>query len=265
MSWGLTPALTLEPEEHSFRVIKFWEPTVMSTTNTTVEQAGQVVMASAVVGMPSLLEKGVIKKDQDGIRASLIKLDARIHANAVQCLMHAEKHGDTSLMRRLLVDIVDAKSGYRRQGLIAWMRQFSPMELKGDNIALTGTINGERRPFKVEEANTTPFTALASAREQLAVRPIFKDNLTSKVERAVKEYRAAVANTLIEPGQPPKPKDIKLPFYDGIHLDKMEEFFDMLDGKLGEVMSWNDATKDVRVAREQMAKAQVELEAATGK
>lgn len=212
--------------------------------------------------LPALLEKTVIKKDQDGIRASLIKLDAKIHANAVQCLMHAEKHGDTSLMRRLLVDIVDAKSGYRRQGLIAWMRQFSPMELKGDNITLSGTINGERRPFKVDEANVTPFTSLASAREMLAVRPVFRDNLTSKVERAIKEYRAAVANTIIEPGKPPAPKDIKLPFYDGIHLDKMEEFFDKLDNQLGEVMSWNDSTKDVRVARDQLVKAQLEVEAA---
>jgi hypothetical protein len=228
-------------------------------TTAQVEGELAVVQSTAVEGLPSLLEKSVIKKDQDGIRVSLIKLDARIHANAVQCLLHADKHGDTSLMRRLLVDIVDAKSGYRRQGLIAWMRAFSPMELKGDNITLSGTIDGERRPFKIEEANTTPFTSLASAREMLAVRPVFRDNLTSKVERAIREYRAAIENTLLEPGQPPRPKDIKKPFYDGIHLDKMEEFFDGLDKSLGEVMAWNDSTKDVYQARDQLAKAQLEV------
>lgn len=233
-------------------------------TTTTVEVGSSISEKVEVKSvLPELLEKTVIKKDQDGIRVSLIKLDAKIHANAVQCMMHAEKHGDTSLMRRLLVDIVDAKSGYRRQGLIAWMRQFSPMELKGDNITLSGTINGERRPFKCSEANVTPFTSLASAREQLAVRPIFRDNLTSKVSRAISEYRAAIENTIMEPGQPPKPKDIKKPFYDGIHLDKMEAFFDKLDVDLGEVLSWNDSTKDVRVARDQMVKAQIELEDAS--
>jgi hypothetical protein len=77
-----------------------------------------------------LLEKGAIKSDQDGIRVSLKDLDKRIHMNAVQCLLHAEKHGDTSLMRRLLVDIIDAKSGYRRQGIIAWMKEFSPTEYR---------------------------------------------------------------------------------------------------------------------------------------
>lgn len=234
-------------------------------TKSHVEGTSEVVLATAVEGLPALLEKAVIKKDQDGIRVSLIKLDARIHANAVQCLLHAEKHGDTSLMRRLLVDIVDAKSGYRRQGLIAWMRQFSPMELKGDNITLSGTIDGERRSFKIEEANKTPFTSLASAREMLATRPVFKDNLTSKMERAIKEYRAAVENTILEPGQPPKPKDIKKPFYNGIHLDKMESFFDTVEGQLSEVLSWNDSTKDVFVAREQLAKAELEVAEAAKK
>lgn len=224
-----------------------------------------VVKSTAVEGMPHLLEKAVIKKDQDGIRVSLVKLDGRIHANAVQCLLHADKHGDTSLMRRLLVDIVDAKSGYRRQGLIAWMRQFSPMELKGDNITLSGTIDGERRPFKIEEANKTPFTSLASAREMLAMRPVFKDNLTSKMERAIKEYRAAVENTIIEPGKPPAPKDVKKPFYDGIHLDKMEQFFDTVEGQLSEVLSWADSTKDIYTARDALKKAELEVAEAAKK
>lgn len=224
-----------------------------------------VAKSVAVEGLPSLLEKSVIKKDQDGIRTSLIKLDARIHANAVQCLLHAEKHGDTSLMRRLLVDIVDSKSGYRRQGLIAWMREFSPMELKGDNITLSGVVNGERRPFRVEEANKTPFTSLASAREMVQSRPIFKDNLTSKVERAIKEYRAAIENTLITPGQPPAPKDPSKPFYDGINMDKMDLFFDKLDGDLNEVLSWQDGTKDVRVARDALRKAEIEAAEAAKK
>lgn len=215
--------------------------------------------------LPALLEKSVIKADQDGIRSSIIKIDAAIHANAVQCLMHAEKHGDTSLMRRLLVDIIDAKSGYRRQGVIAWMREFSPMELVGDIIKLTGTINGERRPWQIAKANETHFTSLASAREMVPMKPVFKDNLTSKVERASKEYRAAIENTLIVAGQPPKPKDAKKPFYDGIHLDKMDEAFDKIEAILAEVQSWNDSTKDARGAAEMLKKAELEVAESAGK
>lgn len=219
------------------------------------------VIGQAEVKLPGLLDKAVIKKDQDGIRRSLVKLDAAIHSNAVQCLMHAEKHGDTSLMRRLLVDIIDAKSGYRRQGIIAWMREFSPMELKGDIISLSGLLNGERRPFRCDEANKTPFTALASAREMVPLRPVFRDNLTSKISRALAEYKNAVENTLVEPGKPAVPKDPKKPFYNGVHLDKMDEGFDAIEKVLQDMLSFADGTKDVYTARESLKKAELEVEA----
>jgi hypothetical protein len=234
----------------------------MSAKVVTEAAAASAVIASvAVAGLPKLLDKAVIKTDQDGIRGTLVSLDARIHANAVQCLMHAEKHGDTSLMRRLLIDIIDAKSGYRRQGIIAWMRTFSPMELKSDVISLSGTLNGERRPFKVEEANKTPFTELAAARERVEMRPIFRDNLTSKVERAVREYKQAVDNTKIENGKVIGPKDPTKPFYDGIHLDKMDTVFDTIEQSLNELNALPDSTKDVRTAQMAMKKAQIELDA----
>lgn len=219
----------------------------------------------AAVAKLTLMASGDVKKQQDGIRVSLVKLDAAIHENAVQCLLHAEKHGDTSLMRRLLVEIVDAKSGYRRQGIIAWMREFSPMELKGDVIQLTGTINGERRPFRVEEANATPFTELAGAKEMVGERPIFRDNLTSQIDRAIRNYRAAVENTVIEPGKPPRAKDPKKPFYDGIHLDKIEAGFDKMEAVLAEITAFPDATKDVYDARTQLKKAELLNETAAGK
>jgi hypothetical protein len=217
-----------------------------------------VVEAAATDGKIELLAKDVIKKAQDGIRRSLVKLDTSIHANAVQCLLHAEKNGDTSLMRRLLVDIIDAKSGYRRQGIIAWMREFSPMELHGDIIKLTGTINGERRPFRVEEANKTPFTDLASAKEMVELRPVFRDNLIGPLDRAIKSYRASVENTKIENGKVVGPIDPKKPFYNGLHLNKMDEGFDAIQKIVGDMMSFGDNTKDVFDAREALRKAQLE-------
>lgn len=231
-----------------------------NTTKVTVEGAhNQVIAAVAVEGLPALLDKAIIKKDQDGIRRSLIKIDASIHSNAVQCLLHAEKHGDTSLMRRLLVDIIDAKSGYRRQGIIAWMREFSPMELKGDIITLSGTINGERRPFRCEDANKTPFTQLAAAREMVPMKPIFRDTLTSRIERALRDYKASVENTLVENGKVVGPKDATKPFYNGIHLDKMDEGFDSIEKALGEMLTFDDSTKDVYAAKEALKKAELEL------
>lgn len=216
-------------------------------------------------GLPVLLEKAAIKKDQDTIRTSLVKLDVRIHNNAVQCLMHAELHGDTSLMRRLLIDIIDEKTGYRRKGLIAWMRKFSPMELKGDVINLSGIdpATGEKRLFLVSEAQASHFAGMEEAREMIAEKPFYKDSAVSRIEAAQRAYRAAVENTVIIAGQKPYPKDPKKPFYDGIHLDKMDAAFDKIEAILGEIESWKDTTKLAREAALKLKQAEMELAAAT--
>lgn len=243
---------------------------------------GEPVAVKSVLGKP--WDKAAIKTDQDGIKLDLGKLDVRIQANHIQCLMHAMLHGDTSLERRLLIDIVDEKSGYRRKGLIAHMRLFTPMELKGDIINLSGVVTedwlaqikkiepeivvpsvGEKRPFLLELALTHPFTSLEAAAERVAWKPFYKDTVVGRIGSAQKAYREAVANTLIVASQPPKPIDPSKPFYDGIHLDKMDEAFDKIEGIMSDIESWSDKTKVVRDAHAAAAKAQAELEAATAK
>jgi hypothetical protein len=226
-------------------------------------------------------DKAAIKLDQDGIKTDLGKLDFRIQMNHMQCLMHAMLHGDTSLERRLLLDIIDEKTGYRRKGLIAHMRLFTPMELKGDIINLSGLVTaewqaqltklspgivlpaiGEKRPFLLELALNHPFTSLDVAREQVAWKPFYKDTVVSRIEAANKNYRAAIANTVIVAGEKPKPLDPSKPFYDGIHLDKMDAAFDKIEAILGEIESWKDSTKVVRDAHAKAAEAEAELAAA---
>jgi hypothetical protein len=192
-----------------------------------------------------LLAKDAIKKDQDAIKHSLTKLDKSIHDNAVQCMMHAEKHGDTSLMRRLLVEVVDAKSGYRRQGLINWMRKHSPMELSKDTINLTGTdAQGNRRPFKVEEANATPFWNDTDNRE-MVVRPVFQDNLVSKFKAGLSEFAKAKANTLNG-----KPIDPSKPFYDGKAVDEVDDILTQIQGLVDKLPQ--DSTREVRLAQNEI-------------
>lgn len=156
---------------------------------------------------PVLIASAAILAAQDGIRTTIVKLDQSIHDNAVQCLLHAEKHGDTSLMRRLLVDILDVKTGYRRQGLINWMRKHSPMELSGKDINLKGVDQlGNKRPFLIAEANLTPFWLDNANAEQVA-RPVFQGNLISKIAAAVREFKALRDNTDAQgsPKDPTKP------------------------------------------------------------
>ena len=136
------------------------------------------------------------------------------------------------------------------------------MELHKDIIKLTGLLNGERKPFRVEEANKTAFTSLTSAQEFVGERPLFRDNIVGAVERAVKAYKAAVENTLVEPGQPAKPKDAKKPFLSALHMDKMEDGMSKIEGITAELNALPDSTKDVYDANVQLQKAQAAQEAA---
>jgi len=252
----------------------------MSTKITEGETADHQL--NLIVGLGKPWDKTAIKLDQDGIKSDLSKLDLRIQMNHMQCLYHAMLHGDTSLERRLLIDIIDEKSGYRRKGLIAHMRLFTPMELKGDIINLSGTVTaawqvqiaklaegielppvGEKRPFLLELALAHPFTSLDAAREMVPFKPIFKDTIIGRIESAQKAYKAAIANTLIVAGEKPKPIDPSKPFYDGIHLDKMDAAFDKIEQIMADVESWKDSTKVVREAHAKAAEAERELAEAT--
>lgn len=201
-----------------------------------------------------LLDKDVIKSGQDTIRKNITALDTLVHSNAVQCLMHAEKFGDTSLMTRLLTEVLDEKTGYRRQGLIAWMRAFSPMELNGKKITLTGMLDGKKRPFDVAKANLTPFYSAPRFAEQ-EVKPIFQDTLLSKSDTMIREFEAAWANTANG-----KPVDPKKPFYDGIHSAQVLDFIEKV--KVMRQALPADATREVYVARKQLHGAEALAKAA---
>ena len=226
--------------------------------------------------------RDAIKLDQDGIFADLGKLDRRIHINQVQCMMQAHKHGDTSLERRLIMDIVGEKTGYRRKGMIVHFRLFSPMELKADIINLSGVVTeawqqtihrlapdmelpavGEKRPWLLELAAANPFTSLVEATEVVLYKPVYKDTILGRIANAQKAFKEAVANTLVVNGQPPRPIDPKKAFYDGVHLDRMDQAFDKIEAILTKVESWKDSTKVVREAHAKAAEAERELAEAT--
>jgi len=207
-----------------------------------------VVKETPVYNGIVVLEKAAIKADQDVIRSTLTKVDRQIHDNAVQCLIHAEKHGDTSLMVRLLVDSIGDNSGYRQKGLINWMRKHSPMELKGTTINLSGIDkNGVRRPFLIEEANANPFWTDKDNAERVA-KPVYRETLMSKIDSAMKEFFAAIENTAN--GAPINPDKA---FYDGIHTDRVVSFFEAVQNMRAELPA--DDTYQVRKLRKQAAEA----------
>lgn len=209
------------------------------------------MVAKAEFKLPELLSSDEIKQDQDGIRKDLTGLDQRVHLNAIQCLMHCEKHRDTSLMVRLLMEIIDGDTtGYRRQGLIAWMKYYTPMRLKGKTIDMSGkkVVNNKEveHPFDVETAARTPFWKLT--REAPAeLRPMYQQGIMSAVDRAVKQFEDAVANT----GENGQPIDKTKPFYKGKNKESLTLFAQEVK-KLKAVIP-SDPTKDIDEAMRKQA------------
>ncbi len=218
-----------------------------------------VVAAPQMTALPGRWERDAIKSDQDGIRGDLTSLFGRIHMNAYQCLAHCAEHGDTSLLVRLLTDVVGPDSGYRRAGIIAWLRKYSPCELKGKTINLSGlNPDGTKRAFDLVGAWTNHFTTLKEAAE--GYRPVYRDVLVSRLEAAIKAFNDSVKNTLIVDGKP-QPIDKSKPFYDGVNMDKMIDTFGKIETNVIELSTWQDKTKERREAEKTLREAQAELEA----
>ena len=94
------------------------------------------------------------------------KLDKLVHETAVQCLLHAEAHGDIRLMGSLLEQLA---KGYRRKGLTVWMEMYSPIRVNGDGkIGLLKPENKRYVRFDVAQAEATPFWTIKEADEKVA-------------------------------------------------------------------------------------------------
>lgn len=199
--------------------------------------------------LPKLLSADEIKLDQDSIKKTLTALDQQIHLNAVQCLMHCEKHRDTSLMVRLLVEIIAADTtGYRRQGLIAWMKYFSPMRLSGKTINMSGKgDDGKELPFNLEAALKTPFWQLTRETPNV-LRPMYQQGVIGAINKAIKDFEEAVANT--KDGQP---IDKDKPFYKGKNVDTIVQF--AIEVKKLQAVVPADSTQDIDKAQKKQAQA----------
>lgn len=203
----------------------------------------------AKIELPKLLSVEEIKADQDSIKKNLTELDQQIHLNALQCLMHCEQHRDTSLMVRLLMEIIDADTtGYRRQGLIAWMKYFSPMRLSGKTINMSGKTDGKEQPFNLEEAFKTPFWKLT--REAPAMlRPMYQQGILGAINKAIKDFETALENT----NEKGDPIDKTKPFYKGKNKDVLVNFSNEVK-KLAVIVP-ADSTKDIDMAQKKQAEA----------
>lgn len=200
--------------------------------------------------LPELLEKDEQKKLQDAFKTDMTSLSERFHELLVQALMHAQKHREPSMMVRLLTEIVqEDDNGMYRKGAIAWMTYFSPLRLSAKSIKFSGKDkDGKEQPFRLLEAGAKPYWKLVKQGEAI-LHPMYQDGPLSQINRAIKSFQAAVANTN-EKGEPINPDK---PFYDGKHRDQMLAF--MVNVKQLEAVIPLDDTKEIRLAHNKQKKA----------
>lgn len=103
-----------------------------------------------------------------------------IHEAAVQCMLHAEKHGDVTLAQRLVQEVKDNCPGIVVAGLNEWYREYSPINLTMENGQVKAKLlkEGEKGYKAFNSAEAAEKKALNTAEvKSRAERPITKPTI----------------------------------------------------------------------------------------
>lgn len=92
-----------------------------------------------------------ITKAIDSIAGRMKKLETEIHTVAVSCLDHAAKHGDVTLMQRLVAGLGRSQ---RKNALLQWCLDFGPFAMADGNKEL---VYAKRAHVDVDKAMAKPF------------------------------------------------------------------------------------------------------------
>ena len=122
----------------------------------------------AAFQMPKLLAAVQINQQIKTLAKDMSSIDVRVHALAVQCIMHAQEHGDVTLMQRLYQSLpnpgnkakgVKGTGGYLVQGLTTWLRMYTPIRASAPDWKLKDKRTDA--DWKIQEAIEHPFWTLA--------------------------------------------------------------------------------------------------------
>lgn len=113
------------------------------------------------------------------------KMDALIHQAACSSLVHASKHGDVTLMSRLVNSMPRSA---RREALIYWTSQHSPLVwtkgAEGNPSAFRLNKGKKAREFNISGACNTPFWDFSPEKNPA---PFTIDRLVKLVQSKVKK------------------------------------------------------------------------------
>lgn len=138
--------------------------------------------------MPRTLQTGSeINNRIRAIKQSSAALANEIHDTAVQCLMHAEKHGDPRPMDNL-ARALGVK--HRAESLKTWAMKFSPIRWNGDGkVGILPERAKAYTPYAIDDADAEPYWDTqqeAKAKAPLTLEALQKivDGMAKKVQKA---------------------------------------------------------------------------------
>ncbi len=143
-----------------------------------------------------MLPTKTVSKMIASIAKRAAKLDVDIHIAAIQCMLHAQKHGDVTLMDSLVNSL--GKS-HRKLGLMIWVTGFSPIAWNGDGKV--GLLKAETKKFvafDIEGADETPFWMYEPSNEATKQGPLSLEALQAIINRMAKRIDKAELEGRIE-------------------------------------------------------------------
>ena len=103
----------------------------------------------------TILPSASVSKSIASIKGRSKTLTADIHNTGVQCLLHAQAHGDITLVDRLAKALAAANAP---EVFKAWVKEYSPITWNGaGEVKLIPSTNKTFKPFDVDGANANPY------------------------------------------------------------------------------------------------------------
>lgn len=145
-----------------------------------------------------LLESAAVSKLIDSIKGRGAKLDADIHTAAVSSMVIAAKHGDVTLMQRLIASL---PASARKNAVIAWAIHFGPFaaDETGKSVVYDKSkVEAAKAEDNIEAAMTTApweFKPEEAFKEFDLAAQVAK--LLAKAEKAANDPRNKVDGELL--------------------------------------------------------------------
>ena len=142
-----------------------------------------------------------ILKSIKAVCSTAAKLEATIHTLAVECLEHAQAHGDPSLMFALIKGL---PTGQRVEALVLWVTAFSPIRFTKDEDGqrIAAKILGQNKkgytPFNIEAATAVSYANFTKENEP---KELTLEALMKLVKNMTSRYNKAEENGLVADGE----------------------------------------------------------------